>query len=168
MGVASRPAAFSSLSCALASPTAQESDMADTPQVTFEKMKTMHSLIVKHQAGIKKAYEAARKDLRAGIDHESEEEIKLALPALDAAVGKIDPGLDACERMQTMAAELLKHADFVAAHKEDVKKFVSESAAAKKELTEWAAEARKLKAEADRPPAPRTRAPPRPTPSSAR
>lgn len=124
--------------------------MADTPQVTFEKMKTMHGLIVRHQAGIKKAYEAARKDLRAGIDHQSEEEIKLALPALDAAVGKIDPGLDACERMQTMAAELLKHADFVAAHKDEVKKIVSESAAAKKELTEWAAEARKLKAEADR------------------
>ena len=44
--------------------------MADTPQVTFEKMKSMHALIVRHRAGIKKAYEAARKDLRAGIDHE--------------------------------------------------------------------------------------------------
>jgi len=61
--------------------------MADTPQVTFERMKSMHALNVRHRAGIKKAYEAARKDLRAGIDHESEEEIKLALPALGAAVG---------------------------------------------------------------------------------
>ena len=113
--------------------------MSDTAIDAFESLEALSKMqLVDREAAVKKAYEAARKDLRAGIDHESEEEIKLALPALDAAVNKIDPGLDACERMQSEAQPAAGAQPFVAAHREEVKKMVSE-AAAKKELTEWAA-----------------------------
>jgi chromosome segregation ATPase len=122
--------------------------MADTAQEVFSKMQTIDTQLHKHEAEAKKAFEGAKKSLRSAIDDESEDEITLALPALDAAVTKLDQNVDACDRLHVLTTELMKHPEFIASHKADVKTIVTHFGHQKKELSDWLKEARSLQAEA--------------------
>lgn len=122
--------------------------MADTAQEIFAKMQDINKQLLAHDADAKKSFEGAKKGLRSAIDDESEDEINLALPALDAAVVKLDKNVDACDRLHVLTTELMKHPEFIAAHKGDVKTIVGHFGHQKKELSDWLKEARNLQAEA--------------------
>jgi hypothetical protein len=119
--------------------------MADTPQVTLEKMQLLNKRLTDHEVGIKKAYESARTDLKKGIDDEDEGEIQLAMPDFDKAIEKLDQGLDACDRLHVLTTELFKHPEFVAGHKQTAKEIITHVGTAKKRLGDWAVEARSLR-----------------------
>lgn len=122
--------------------------MADTPQEIFSKMQGINKQLLAHDADAKKSFEGAKKGLRSAIDDESEDEINLALPALDDAITKLDKNVDACDRLHVLTTELMKHPEFIAAHKADVKTIVGHFGHQKKELADWLKEARNLQAEA--------------------
>lgn len=124
--------------------------MADTPQVIFSKMQDINKALLAHDGATKKAFETAKKGLRGAIDDESDDEIKLATPALDDAIEKIDQNLDACDRLHRLTTELMTHAEFVAGHRADLKAIVGHFGHQKKELSDWAKEARDLKQEAQK------------------
>jgi hypothetical protein len=110
---------------------------------------TWRCQLVDREAAVKKAYDAAKKAMQGGIDHESPEEIRLAQPALDDAVKKIDYGLDVCERMQGEAQAVLEDKPFVEAHRTALTKMISHAAEMKKLYADWAKELRALQQQAD-------------------
>ena len=99
--------------------------MANTPQEVFASMQSINKQLLAHEAGAKKAFEGAKKGLRSAIDDESEDEINLALPALADAVTELDKNVDACDRLHVLTTELMKHPEFIASHKADVKNIVT-------------------------------------------
>ena len=124
--------------------------MADTPQQMLQTIKVIAGDLSKREAGIKKAYDTATKDVRSAIDDGSENEINVVKPELDTAVEAVDKGLDACDRMQAIAKEMIKDKAFVAKNLEDIKKLLGSVSKKQNTFSEQATALRKLGEEADK------------------
>lgn len=124
--------------------------MADTPQQMLTKIKAMAADLGKHEAPIKKAYDTATKDVRSAIDDGSENEITVVRPELDTAVEAVDKGLDACDRMQVIAKEMIKDKAFVAKNIEEIKKLLGSVSKKQNTFSDQATALRKLGEEADK------------------
>ncbi len=124
--------------------------MADTPQQMLVKIKTMAADLAKHEPAMKKAYDAAAKDVRAAIDDGSENEINVVRPEINTAVEAVDKGLDSCNRMQSIAKEMIKDKAFVAKNIEEIKKVLGSVSKKQNTFSEQATALRKLGDEADK------------------
>ena len=126
-------------------PTTISSDTAKTLRDTITMVKKVEAADAKVQPQYKKMSDG----LRAGIDNGSEDEIGLYRPQLAKLSGAIDSVLGSIQGALGLLAQLRQDEALMETKFDQIEKLLKSMTAKRKKLSEQAAAARKLDAEAD-------------------
>ncbi|HEX2539892.1 MAG TPA: hypothetical protein VHM00_02295 [Caldimonas sp.] len=127
-------------------PASISSDTAKTLRETVTMVKTVEAADAKVQPQYKKMSDG----LRAGIDNGSEDEINLYRPQLAKVSAAIDSVLGSIQGALGLLSQLRQDEALMASKFDEIEKLLKSMTAKRKKLSEQAAAARKLDAEAEK------------------